>query len=106
VDQILEANASARRRVFEEAAGISRYKADKAEAERKLARVEQNVLRLSDIVDEVRVQLDALRGQATKAARYRDLSEQFREAWLGLAADDYRHLSAQLEQIEDELAKR
>ncbi|MEX1095283.1 MAG: AAA family ATPase [Planctomycetales bacterium] len=106
VDQILQATASTRRKVFEEAAGISRYKADKAETEKKLARVDQNLLRLTDIVDEVRAQLDSLRGQATKAARYRDVSDRLREAWIGLAADDHRRLSAQRARIEDELAER
>ncbi|MEX0717332.1 MAG: AAA family ATPase [Planctomycetaceae bacterium] len=106
VDQILQANASARRKVFEEAAGISRYKTDKVEAERKLARVDQNLLRLSDIVEEARSRLDSLRGQATKAARFRDVTDRFREAWLGLAADDHRRLSAQLARFDEVLAER
>ena len=100
VDQILQANATNRRKVFEEAAGISRFKADKDEAERKLARVEQNLLRLTDIVDEVESQLSSLRGQAAKATKYRDVAERLRTAWLGLAADDYRFLSSGLEDIE------
>jgi chromosome segregation protein len=100
VDQILQANATNRRKVFEEAAGISRFKADKDEAERKLARVEQNLLRLTDIVDEVESQLSSLRGQAAKATKYRDVTERLRTAWLGLAADDYRFLSSGLEDIE------
>ena len=53
VDQILQANAASRRMIFEEAAGISRFKSRKAEALRKLERVDQNLLRLTDIVDEV-----------------------------------------------------
>jgi chromosome segregation protein len=100
VDQILQANATNRRKVFEEAAGISRFKSDKEEAERKLARVEQNLLRLTDIVDEVESQLNSLRSQAAKATKYRNASEALRTAWLGLAADDYRFLSSGLEEIE------
>ncbi len=100
VDQILQANATNRRKVFEEAAGISRFKSDKEEAERKLVRVEQNLLRLTDIVDEVESQLNSLRSQAAKATKYRDASEALRTAWLGLAADDYRFLSSGLEEIE------
>ncbi len=57
VDQILQANAVGRRAVFEEAAGISRYKAKRVDALRRLERVEQNLLRLTDIVDEVEAQL-------------------------------------------------
>jgi len=51
VDQILQSNPAKRRAVFEEAAGISRFKGRKAEAERKLERVDQNLKRLTDIVD-------------------------------------------------------
>jgi chromosome segregation protein len=104
VEQILQANASARRLVFEEAAGISRYKNRKLDAERKLERVDQNVARLTDIVDEVEAQLNAIRSQAVKAAKYRQVSEQLRELWLGLAADQYREQSAQLTEVEAQLA--
>jgi chromosome segregation protein len=100
VDQILQANATNRRRVFEEAAGISRYKARKTEAERRLERVEQNLLRLTDIVDEVEAQRNSTRSQAAKAAKYREVSQELRELWLGLAADDHRHLSENCERIE------
>jgi chromosome segregation protein len=100
VDQILQANATTRRAIFEEAAGISRYKARRTEAIRKLDRVEQNLLRLTDIVEEVESQLNSIRNQATKAARFRETSTQLREWWIGLAADDFRHNAAQLEEFE------
>lgn len=106
VDQILQANPTNRRLVFEEAAGISRYKARKTEAERKLERVEQNLLRLRDIVDEVDARRTSLRSQAEKAARFRDLSEELKELWLGLAADDYRALGSQLEALETTIAQQ
>ena len=64
VDASLALKAEDRRRLFEEAAGVSRYKAKKVEAERKLERVAQNLLRLTDIVQEVEGQLTALRSQA------------------------------------------
>src|ERR1700733_14769395 len=104
VDQILQANVSARRLVFEEAAGISRFKARKIDAERKLERVDQNVSRLTDIVDEVEAQLNTIRSQAVKAAKYRQVSEQLRELWLGLAADQYREQSSALAEVESQLA--
>ena len=103
VDQILQSNAAARRHVFEEAAGVSRYKVRKEEATRKLERVEQNLLRLRDIVDEVESQLNTLRTQAGKAAKYREVSAELRDWWFGLAADDHRHFSAQLQVVETEL---
>ena len=74
VDRLLQASAKDRRGIFEEAAGISRFKAKKVEAERRLLRVDQNMIRLNDIVDEVGKRLATLKGQATKAQRYRELT--------------------------------
>jgi chromosome segregation protein len=104
VEQILQANVSARRLIFEEAAGISRFKTRKLDAERKLERVDQNVSRLTDIVDEVEAQLNTIRSQAVKAAKYRQVSEQLRELWLGLAADQYREQSSALAAVEHGLS--
>ncbi|MCC7421750.1 MAG: AAA family ATPase [Planctomycetaceae bacterium] len=102
VDQILQANASARRQVFEEAAGISLYKSRRTDAERRLQRVDQNLTRLKDIVDELEGRLNATRSQAAKAAKYRELSTELKTLWLGLAADDYRHHVAQMEHLNTE----
>lgn len=104
VDQILQANPTSRRAVFEEAAGISRFKARKIEAQRKLERVAQNLERLTDIVDEVEAQLNSTRSQAAKAAKYREVSVGLKQWWHGLAADDYRHLTAELDVVETQLA--
>ena len=75
VDRLLQASAKDRRGIFEEAAGISRFKAKKVEAERRLLRVDQNMVRLNDIVDEVGKRLTTLKNQATKAQRYRELTK-------------------------------
>ncbi len=105
VDQILQANASARRAVFEEAAGVSRYKSRRTEALHKLERVAQNLLRLTDIVDGLETQLNATRSQADKAARFREVSEDLRRQWLGLAADDFRLHSAILDIAEFQVSE-
>ena len=97
VDQILQSNAANRRLIFEEAAGISRFKSRKTEALRRLERVEQNLLRLTDIVDEVESQVNNVRSQASRAARYREVSTELEQLWVGLAADDFRRESAQRE---------
>ncbi|QBG46472.1 chromosome segregation protein SMC [Verrucomicrobia bacterium S94] len=78
IDQILSARADDRRIVFEEAAGITKYKADKKEALRKLEHTEANLLRLDDVVREVKRQIISLQRQAGKARRYKELSEEMR----------------------------
>ncbi|MCR9197564.1 MAG: AAA family ATPase [Planctomycetaceae bacterium] len=105
VDQILQSNAANRRLIFEEAAGISRFKQRRNEAERRLDRVEQNLLRLTDIVQEVESQVSSIRGQAKKATRYRDLSTQLERFWVGMVADDFRRqslLRVELQQQKEE----
>ncbi|HUQ72099.1 MAG TPA: AAA family ATPase, partial [Planctomycetaceae bacterium] len=102
VDQILQANPSARRTVFEEAAGISRFKSRRVEAQRKLERVAQNLQRLTDIVDEVEGRLNTTRSQAAKAVKYREVSAELQQWWIGLAADDYRQLTAQRVAVQQE----
>lgn len=89
VGLILQGNSASRRGIFEEAAGIGRFKTRRVEAERKLERVSQNLLRLQDIVDEVEARLNSTRNQAAKAAKYRDVSQELQKWWHGLAADEY-----------------
>ncbi len=105
VDQILQANPTNRRLVFEEAAGVSRFKSRRVEAQRKLDRVAQNLQRLTDIVDEVEAQLNSVRGQAAKAVKYRTLSEELKTWWLGLAADDYRAITEQTQVLAQRLTE-
>ncbi len=93
VDQILQSNAANRRLIFEEAAGISRFKQRRNEAERRLERVEQNLLRLTDIVDEVESQVSAVRNQAKRAMRLRKVSTELEKLWVGMVADDFRRQS-------------
>jgi chromosome segregation protein len=103
VDQLLQASAKDRRAIFEEAAGISRFKAKKIEAQRRLERVDQNLLRLSDIVEEVESRLRSVRGQAAKARRYREYSEQLQQLRTQVGLSDWRHLTKKLETLEREL---
>ncbi len=103
VDQILQANPTTRRLVFEEAAGVSKFKSRRIEAERRLERVAQNLLRLTDIVDEVETQLNSTRSQASKAARFREVSTELKDLWTGLAADEFRHFTAELENQDQQL---
>ncbi|MDP6503022.1 MAG: chromosome segregation protein SMC, partial [Planctomycetota bacterium] len=79
IDVLLQANPQERRIIFEEAAGISKYKAKKKTALNKLNRVETNLVRLSDIINEVQRNMKSLQRQAGKARRYREYSRQLTE---------------------------
>jgi chromosome segregation protein len=102
VDRLLQASAKDRRGIFEEAAGISRFKAKKLEAERRLQRVDQNLLRLSDIVDEVAKRLATLKGQATKAQRFRELSKTLNTKRTELAWSEYQLFCRQKKVLEEQ----
>jgi chromosome segregation protein len=95
VSQLLEANPEERRQIFEEAAGISKYKAKKKEAQRKLERVEQNLLRLRDIVDEVEKRLRSVRIQAGRARTYQEHTQRLGELRLTYAMQEYHGLHVQ-----------
>ena len=92
VAAMLEASSTERRTIFEEAAGISRYKVKKKEAQRKLERVEQNLLRLTDIVEEVEKRLRSVKIAAGKARSYQELTGQLAELRLKSAIHDYHTL--------------
>ena len=79
IDLILTSRAEDRREIFEEASGITKYKADRKEALRKLEQTEQNLLRLADIMREVKRQIISLQRQAGKARRYKELHDGLRK---------------------------
>ncbi|HZN59592.1 MAG TPA: chromosome segregation protein SMC [Planctomycetota bacterium] len=90
IDALLQANNVERRFIFEEAAGISRYLSKKAESLRALLRVEENLTRLNDIIAEVEKRLQRVKAQASKARRYRELSERLKDLRIRCAIEDYR----------------
>ncbi len=89
IDQILSSKPEERRAVFEEAAGITKYKSQRREAMNKLALTEQNLARVADVIGEVSRQIGSLRRQASKALRYKRLSHRMRH--LALAWSGYQH---------------
>lgn len=78
IDMILSSRPEDRRTVFEEAAGITKYKTQKREALRKLEATEANLLRISDVIKEVKRQIGSLQRQAGKARRYQALHADLR----------------------------
>jgi chromosome segregation protein len=97
IDMILSSRPEDRRAVFEEAAGITKYKTQKREALRKLEATEANLLRIGDVIKEVKRQIGSLQRQAGKARRYQALHEDLRVL-------ETHHASKQLASLERDLA--
>ena len=97
IAEIVSAKPEERRSLIEEAAGISKYKARRVEAERKLEATEQNLVRVRDVLGEIRRQIGSIERQAKKAARYKRLREVQRVLELSLAAEERAALTAELE---------
>lgn len=110
IGEILSEKSGDRRRVFEEASGISRYRHRKEESERKLQLAEENLTRIGDKIEELELQVGPLREQAEKARRYLHMRDELRgleiALWLdqldklrdgfGKVHDDYHAVSEQL----------
>ncbi len=105
VDALLQSSPRDRRVIFEEAAGISQFKAKKAIAMRRMERVEQNLLRLSDIVDEVESRLRSIRSQAGKARRYRECIERLKQLRTEVALVDWRQFTRQIDSRQKQFAE-
>ena len=117
IDEILAQKSTDRREVFEEAAGISKYRHRKEETERRLANTQDNLLRIGDKISELELQVEPLRQQAEKAQKYLTLREELRglevTVWLDSldkvaesakkAQEDYTSASFVLEQAHDAL---
>ena len=103
VDRLLQSSAKDRRAVFEEAAGISRFKARKAEAEKRMDRVDQNMVRLRDIVEEVSGRLQSLKSQATRAQRYRELNAKMLQKRSRLGFLERQELQNQLSKCQQQV---
>ncbi|UCE63008.1 MAG: chromosome segregation protein SMC [Nitrospirota bacterium] len=103
IDQLLSASPHERREFIEETAGIIRYKKQKAEALRKLDSTEQNLLRVRDILNEVRRQLRSLDRQAKQAQNYQILQTEAKTLEIQILSWDYRTLFESKQQIEKEL---
>jgi chromosome segregation protein len=92
IAEIVSARAEDRRGLIEEAAGIGKYKARRREAESKLESTQQNLLRVNDVLGEIRRQIGSIERQARRAARYKRMRETLRVLELSIAAEDRQEL--------------
>ena len=96
VDLILSSKPEDRRSIFEEAAGINRYKFRKKAAERRLIGTEQNLLRVNDLRGEIKENLASLEEQAKKAKRYKEAKDRLKTLEVGLAKKQMRSLTERM----------
>ena len=99
VDALLVASGKERRAVFEEAAGITKFRSRRAEAIRRLDRTEQNRQRLADIVGEVASRLDTVKKQASRARRWKRMTERLQALRFAAASADLVGVNALLEEV-------
>ena len=96
ITQILSSKPEDRRMIFEEAAGITKYKSQKKESLRKLEYTDQNLLRIADLIREVKRQIGSLQRQAGKARRYKQISQELQHLDTQLARHQFDVLQAEI----------
>src|SRR3989338_2130856 len=103
IGRIVSQKPEERRSLIEEAAGITKFKSRKREASLKMDATDQNLLRINDIISEIKRQIDSLERQAKKAEKYKQIKEQIREIELTLMSREYDDFSQKLKEVETAL---
>ncbi len=104
IDEILSLKSADRREIFEEAAGISKFRHRKEETERKLATTQDNLLRIGDKVSEIEIQLEPLKQQSEKAHRYLALKEELQGIEVAVWMETLQRLSATAQKAQEDCA--
>lgn len=103
IDEILSNKSEDRRRIFEEAAGIVKYRIRKAESERKLEQTKLNLLRINDILAEIETNIEPLKKQAEKARKFLDLREELKKIEVGLFVKQIENYKQKLVEVTNDL---
>lgn len=104
VDRMLLASPMERRVIFEEAAGIAKYRQRRVEAQRKLDKTETNLVRTREQLDSTERRLRLVKGQASKARRFQELDGEYRALRMALAFEQYDDIRQRLEGLTSQLA--
>ena len=104
VDRMLLASPMERRVIFEEAAGIAKYRLRRVEAQRKLEKTETNLVRTREQLDSTERRLRLVKGQASKARRFQELDTEYRALRMSLAFEQYDDIRRRLEGLTSQLA--
>lgn len=102
IDEILSNKSEDRRIIFDEAAGIVKYKMRKEEAEKKLSNTNQNLLRVNDIVNELQGRIEPLRSQSEKAKSYIQIKEELKFLELNLVVRELEQLKNNIETLKEQ----
>ncbi len=102
IDSILSTKSEDRRQIFEEAAGISKYKYRKTEAERKLVSTVENLTRVKDILSELELQIEPLEKQAEKAKKYLVLRDEMRGLDIGVSVINVNKIKDEVKKLEED----
>ncbi|MFA5038936.1 MAG: AAA family ATPase [Candidatus Omnitrophota bacterium] len=105
IDLVISSKPEDRRLVFDEATGVSKYKIKKKEAMRRLEETDNNLLRINDIITEVKRQIGSIERQASKARRYKEIFEKLKTAELGFAGLELKAVKGELAVL-SELSKK
>lgn len=103
IDEILSNKSEDRRKIFEEAAGIVKYRTRKMESEKKLEQTKLNLLRINDILSEIEANIEPLKSQAGKAKRYLDLREELKNIEVGLFLYNISDYKEKLEKLASDI---
>ena len=104
IDEILALKSGDRREIFEEAAGISKYRHRKEETERQLQKTEENLLRIGDKVSELEMQIEPLKQQSEKAKKYLELKDELKGVEVAVWLETLDKLSAAAKKAEEDYA--
>lgn len=104
IDEILNAKGEERRRIFEEATGIVKYKTRKIEATNKLEKEQQNLLRVEDIISELEGQLAPLEEQSETARQFLSLREQLKQAEIAMFCTEAEQMEQEFDRLTEQMA--
>ena len=103
IDEILSNKSEDRRNVFEEAAGIVKYKTRKIESEKKLEHTKLNLLRINDILTELEANLDPLKEQSDRARKFLDLKQELKNIEVGLFVYNIEKYKEDIKKIDEDI---
>ena len=103
IDEILSNKSEDRRNIFEEAAGIVKYRARKTESEKKLEQTKLNLLRINDILSEIEANIEPLKKQSDKAKKFLELRDELKSIEIGLFLYNIDNYKEQLKKLAEDI---